>query len=72
MRLPETSKRHLSFHYVLNVKKSKTDVTDMLSFLDYYTVNVVNVKNHTSFFKKICLLHFLGVFVQFIVFFIKM
>ena len=31
---------------------SKMDVTDVLSFLDYYTVNGFNVKNHTSFFKK--------------------
>ena len=53
MRLPETSKIHVSFHHEQNVKKSKTDVTDMLNFLDYFTVNVVNVKKHTSlFFKK--------------------
>ena len=44
MRLPEISKIHPSFNYIQNVKKSKTDVTDILSFFYYYTANAFCLK----------------------------
>ena len=52
MRLPETSKIQVSFHHEQNVKKSKTDVTEILNFLDYYSEMLLMLKNIPLFFLK--------------------